>query len=269
MYKKGFIFIGLVSALFLCFGCQTPYHGTLGPEDFNGWIESETDEFICLWNGFDRICVLAIPGPPGKDGIDGRDGTDGRDGRNGRDGQTFIAIHERRIEVIVEKIINTVVVEEYRVEVPVETVVERVVTEFVDREVPITVFVDRTVEVIKEVIKEVPVEVIKEVPVETIVKEIKTVYVEVPVETIVKEVETVYVEVPAQATEISVTEGAVYTEDGYNNPPDRYHRHTFTHMHNGARHTHRFAHPDGEIDDWEADVNRSHDGFAGLQHDRD
>lgn len=267
MYKKGFIFIGLVPALFLCLGCQTPYSGTLGPEDFNGWVESDTDGFICLWNGFDRICVLVIPGPPGKDG------TDGRNGRDGTDGQTFIAIHERRIEVIVEKIINTVVVEEYRVEVPVETVVERVVTEFIDREVPVTVFVDRTVEVIKEVtvevIKEVPIEVIKEVPVETIVKEIKTVYVEVPVETIVKEVETVYVEVPAQSTELSVTEGAVYTEDGYNNLPDRYHRHTFTHTHNGARHTHRFAHPDGEIDDWEADVNRSHDGFAGLQHDRD
>ena len=273
MYKKGFIFIGLVSALFLCVGCQTPYSGILGPEDFNGWVESETDGFVCLWNGFDRICVLAIPGPPGKDG------TDGRDGKDGRDGQTFIAIHERRIEVIVEKIINTVVVEEYIVEVPVETVVERVVTEFIDREVPVTVFVDRTVEVIKEVtvevIKEVPIEVIKEVPVETIVKEIETVYIEVPVEvikevpveTIVKEVETVYVEVPAESTELSVTEGAVYTEDGYNNPPDRYHRHTFTHTHHGARHTHRFAHPDGEVDDWEADANRSHDGFAGLKHD--
>ena len=251
MYKKGFIFIGLVSALFLCFGCQTPYSGILGPEDFNGWVESETDGFVCLWNGFDRICVLAIPGPPGKDGTDGgdgRDGTDGRDGKDGKDGkdgQTFIAIHERRIEVVVEKIINTVVVEEYIVEVPVEVI----------REVTV------------EVIKEVPVEVIKEVPIETIVKEIEIVYVEVPVETIVKEVETVYVEVPAQSTDLSVTEGAVYTEDGYNNPPDRYHRHTFTHTHNGARHTHRFAHPDGEVDDWETDVNRSHDGFAGLKHD--
>ena len=233
----------------LC-GCQTPYTGTLGPNDFNGWVESEEDGFVCLWNGFDRICVQSVVG---KDGKDGKDGSDGKDGK---DGQTLIAIHDVPIEVIVQKIIETVVVEEVIKEVPVEIITERVVTEFIDREVEIEVFVERTVEIIKEVlveievIKEIPVEVevIKEVPVEVevIVEIIKEpvklrlsrkcllrssltdqsllrlrfeVIKEVPVE--VEVIKTVYVEVPAEPEQISVTEGAVYTEADYDNPPER------------------------------------------------
>ena len=125
-------------------GCDIPYSGPLGPEDFNGWLESEANGFVCLWNGFDRICIQSIEGPAGKDGRDGRDGKDGKDG------QTFIAIREVPVEIIVEKIVETVVVEEIVKEVPVEIVVERVVTEYVDREVPIEVFVTETVEIIKE-----------------------------------------------------------------------------------------------------------------------
>ena len=217
------------------YGCDIPYSGHLGPEDFNGWIESEENGFVCLWNGFDRICIQTIEGPAGKDG---------------RDGQTFIAIREVPVEIIVEKIVETVVVEEVIKEVPVEIVVERVVTEYVDREVPIEVFIERTVEVIKEVIKEVPVEPIK------VVEVIK----EVPVEKIVEVVKTVYV---TETPPISVTSGAIYTESGYHNPPHGFHAHTFTHTHDGATHTHRVIHPDGEQDDWD----REHDGFSGLAHD--
>ena len=260
-------------SLILAIGCEIPYTGHLGPEGFNGWIESEKNGFVCLWNGFDRLCIQTIEGPAGKDGKDGRDGRDGRDGkdgkdgkdgRDGKDGQTFIAIREVFVEIIVEKIIETVVVAEIVKEVPVEIVVERVVTEYVDREVPITVFVERTVEIIKEVIKEVPVEktveveVIKEVPVETI-KEIEVIK-EVPVEKIVEVVKTVYV---TETPPISVTAGAIYTESGYHNPPNGFHAHEFTHTHDGATHTHRIIHPNGEQDDWD----REHNGWAGLAHD--
>lgn len=81
----------------MMYGCQTPYSGTLGPDDFKGWIESEENEFICLWNGFDRICIQTIPGPPGKDGRDGKDGKDGRDGVSttgepGEDGTSYLLV---------------------------------------------------------------------------------------------------------------------------------------------------------------------------------
>ena len=69
------------------YGCDTPYSGPLGPGDFNGWIESEENGFICLWNGFDRLCIKTIEGPAGKDGKDGRDGRDGKDGKDGQDGR--------------------------------------------------------------------------------------------------------------------------------------------------------------------------------------
>ena len=222
-------FLSLLLMLFML-GCQTPYSGHLGPEDFNGWIESEENGFVCLWNGFDRICIQSIPG---------------KDGKDGTDGVTLIAIHEMPVEIIIEKIIETVVVEKVIKEVPVKIVIEKVVTEFVDREIPIEVFIERTVEIIKEVFIEV--EVIKEVPVETIIEVIKT----------------VYVGVPTQRQSISVTEGAIYTESGYNNPSDGSHAHEYTHTHNGANHTHRIVHPDGEKDDWD----REHDGFSGLAHE--
>lgn len=250
-------FIGFLVGLFI--SCQTPYSGHLGPEGFNGWIESEENGFICLYNGFDRICVRTLPGPPGKDGRDGRDGVDGTDGKDGKDGkdgtdgQTLIAIREVPLEIIVEKIIETVVVEEVIKEVPVEVVVERVVTEYVDREVPIEVFAGETVEIIREVVVEkiievpekiVEIEVIKEVPVEKVVEVVRTVYVN-------------------ESNPISVTAGATYTEAGYHNPPAGFHAHSFTHTHDGATHTHQIIHPNGEQDDWD----REHDGFSGLAHD--
>ncbi len=220
---------------FLMIGCQTPGN-VLSVDDVERILESE-DDTICLDDGFDRICAKTIPGPAGKDG---RDGIDGRDGADGKDGVTLIAVHEMRIEVIVEKIIEMIVVEEFVKEVPVEVVVERVIVEYVDREVPVEVFVERTVEIIKEVFIEVPGE---------------TVFVEVPGE-------TVFVEVPVEEIVESITQGATYTEEGYDNPPEGFHRHTFTHTHDGARHTHEIIHPDGEMDDWD----REHDGFIGLSH---
>jgi len=229
---------------FLMIGCQTPGN-VLSVDDVERILESE-DDTICLDDGFDRICAKTIPGPAGIDGRDGADGKDGidgmdgRDGADGKDGVTLIAVHEMRVEVIVEKIIEMIVVEEFVKEVPVEVVVERVIVEYVDREVPVEVFVERTVEIIKEVFIEVPGE---------------TVFVEVPGE-------TVFVEVPVKEIVESITQGATYTEEGYDNPPEGFHRHTFTHTHDGARHTHEIIHPDGEMDDFD----REHDGFSGLSH---
>ena len=248
---------------FLMIGCQTPGN-VLSVDDVERILESEGDT-ICLDDGFDRICAKTIPGPAGKDGIDGKDG---RDGADGKDGVTLIAVHEMRIEVIVEKIIEMIVVEEFVKEVPVEVVVERVVVEYIDREVPVEVFVERTVEIIKEVIVELPGEtVFVEVPGETVFVEVpgETVFVEVPGETVFVEVpgETVFIEVPVEEIVESITQDAIYTEEGYDNPPAGFHRHTFTHTHNGARHTHEIIHPNGEMDDFE----REHDGFIGLSHD--
>ena len=240
-------FIGFLVGFFI--GCETPYSGHLGPKDFNGWIESEEKGFVCLWNGFDRICVRTIPGPPGidgkngRDGVDGTDGKDGKDGKDGTDGQTLIAIREVPLEIIVEKIVEKVVVRTETIEVPkiVEKVVERIVeVEIpVEVEVPIEGFVVQTVEVIRDVCEGQ----IREVPVPQIVKEIEYIY--------------------RDREPISVTEGKIYTESGYNNPPSGFHSHTFTHTHDGATHTHRIIHPNGEQDDW----GREHDGFSGLVHD--
>lgn len=199
----------------LFYGCQTPYSGTLGPEGFNGWIESEADGFVCLWNGFDRICIRTIEGPQGEPG------KDGADGRDGADGQIFIAIKEVPVEVIIQEIVYETVTEYIDREILIPVVEERIVTEFVDREIPVTVFVERVKTVIQEVIAEVPIEVpiYIEVPGET-----KTVYVEVekiievPGETVYVEVpgETVYVEVVKEIEVERLVEVVrnVYTYDG-------------------------------------------------------
>lgn len=253
--KRIWLLISALCFVFLTYyGCETPYTGRLGPEDFNGWIESEENGFVCLWNGFDRICIKTIEGPAGKDGRDGRDGIDGKDGRDGRDGkdgQTFIAIKEVPLNTVVTEIVYLTTTEYVDREVLIPIVEERIVTEYVDREVPVVKFVDRVVQIIKEVMVEVPgetvyveVPVIKEVPVKEIVEVVKTIYV-------------------TETDPISVSTGAIYTESGYHNPPSGYHAHEFTHTHDGATHTHRVIHPDGEKDDWD----REHDGFSGLAHD--
>lgn len=233
----------LCLCLILAIGCETPYTGDLGPEGFNGWIESEGNGFTCLWNGFDRLCIKTIPGRDGKDGKDGQDGKDGKDGKDGQDGQTFIAVRAAPIEVIVGKIIEMVVAKGTAKDFPAGLVIEQVVAAFGDREVSIEVFVTKTIEIIREV--EVPVEVIKEVPVEIIVNQIKTIY---------RDTDT---------GAVSVTAGAIYTEPGYHNPPTGFHAHSFTHTHNGTTHTHRIIHQDGVPDDWE----QEHRGFSGLAHD--
>ena len=246
---------GVLLVLCPLFSCETPYTGHLGPKGFNGWIESEENGFVCLWNGFDRLCIKSIEGPQGPPGKDGR---------------TFIAIKEVPIEVLVEKIIEIVVVKTEVVEVPVivEKVVERlsVIEVPVEApveipgperiiEVPVEVFVTETIEVIKEVIGTK----IVEVPVETIVEVIKEVYIEVTVE--VPGPERI-VEVLVKPEPV-VTEGAVYTVADYDDPPTGFHSHSIEHTHSGAEHTHKFVHPNGEQDDWE----RAHNGFNGLAHD--
>jgi hypothetical protein len=105
-------FVLLIAIIFVA--CQTPYSGTLGPKDFNGWIESETDEMVCLWNGFDQLCYITIT-------------------------------------EIVEQVVERIVVQTEYVEVEkiVEIVKERIVEVRVD--VPVEIIVTRTIEVIKEI----------------------------------------------------------------------------------------------------------------------
>ena len=100
--------IGFLVGFFV--GCDTPYSGTLGPDDFDGWITEQGDDFVCLENGFDALCIKTILGPrgePGRDGNDGRDGVDGRDGidgmpgkdgSDGRDGAVLTLTRETVIE---------------------------------------------------------------------------------------------------------------------------------------------------------------------------
>ena len=83
------MFLRLFCALFVisCFiCCNTPYTGDLGPEDFNGWIESESEDFVCLNNGFDQLCVRTITGPQGPKGDNGNTGKVGPQGPKGDKG---------------------------------------------------------------------------------------------------------------------------------------------------------------------------------------
>lgn len=217
-------------SLILAIGCETPYTGHLGPEDFNGWIESEANEFVCLWNGFNRICVQSIPGPPGKDGKDGKDGA------------TLVAVHKVEVVEFVDRVMKEIViVPEIRIEYR-DRVVERVVKEFIDREVPIYIFVDRIITITKEVIKEVIVEkeVIKEVPVPQIVEVVKTVYIEVPADP----------EFP-----IYIDQSYVDWENGdqFGENGTWTHPHVFKHSHGShGTHQHKYAHGNGVPDDTEA-----------------
>ena len=81
--------IGFLVGFFV--GCDTPYSGTLGPDDFDGWITEQGDDFVCLENGFDSVCIKTMPGTPGKDGKDGisivgPQGLPGKDGQRGKSG---------------------------------------------------------------------------------------------------------------------------------------------------------------------------------------
>ena len=101
--------------VFIC-GCNTPYTGDLGPEDFNGWIESEENGLVCLWNGFDKICIYTIEGPQGIIGPRGPQGIQGIQGPQGVDGMQGIkGIDGAVIYLELEKIVTEI---EF-VEVPV------------------------------------------------------------------------------------------------------------------------------------------------------
>ena len=65
------IIILYVGLIFFLGGCQTPYVDyPLGIGDIDKIVTS--DEWVCLEDGFDAVCLKAIPGPPGKDGKDGK-----------------------------------------------------------------------------------------------------------------------------------------------------------------------------------------------------
>ena len=76
-----------IIAMLVFVGCDTPYTGHLGPDDFDGWIESESEDFVCLWNGFDRICIRTITGPQGEKGEKGDKGLKGDKGDKGDKGR--------------------------------------------------------------------------------------------------------------------------------------------------------------------------------------
>ena len=200
------------------YGCDVPYN-EFGPGDLDRLLETQGEDTICLRDGFDTACIRTVQGPQGESGT------------------TLIAIREVPVEVIVEKIVETIVVNTEVVEIPV--IVERIVEVIREVEVPIEDFVEETVDIIREVPE---VEII-----------------EVPVVEIVEVIKTVYRQAPAQ----TATDGATYTDANYTNLPNGWHRHTITHTHDGATHTHRLAHPNGEPDNWD----RLHDGYSGLTHD--
>ena len=268
--EKTIILVTVLGLLLICglsffmVGCSdVPYSRPLVSID--DVLRTADGDTICLEDGFDAVCVKAIPGRDGKDGRDGQDGESivGPPGKDGKDGTTYIAVKEVPIEVLVERIVKVVVVEREIVEVPVivERVVEVIKVERETVEVPVEVFVTQVVEVIKEVyiteIVEVPVVQIREVPVEVIVKEIETVYRD----------KIVYRDPPPPEPPV-IVEDKVYDSQDYldwvaNGRPAGQHEHTFTHTHNGKRHGHRIAHPDGQADNWD----REHDGYGGITHE--
>ena len=86
-------------------GAIRPYSGTLGPDDFDGWITEQGQDFVCLENGFDALCIKAIPGPRGERGKDGRDGRDGVDGMDGKPGRTAMATMDAMESAMVETVL--------------------------------------------------------------------------------------------------------------------------------------------------------------------
>ena len=83
----------ILGVLICVSGCETPGTG-LGIREFDDILERDSD-VVCLDDGFDKRCILIIPGPAGKDGKDGVDGKDGESivgppGLPGRDGETKV-----------------------------------------------------------------------------------------------------------------------------------------------------------------------------------
>ena len=83
----------ILGVLICVSGCETPGTG-LGIREFDDILEQDSD-VVCLDDGFDKRCILIIPGPAGKDGKDGVDGKDGESivgppGLPGRDGETKV-----------------------------------------------------------------------------------------------------------------------------------------------------------------------------------
>ena len=62
----------ILGVLIYMSGCETPGTG-LGIREFDDILERDSD-VVCLDDGFDKRCILIIPGPAGKDGKDGEDG---------------------------------------------------------------------------------------------------------------------------------------------------------------------------------------------------
>jgi hypothetical protein len=62
----------ILGVLIYVSGCETPGTG-LGIREFDDILERDSD-VVCLDDGFDKRCILIIPGPAGKDGKDGVDG---------------------------------------------------------------------------------------------------------------------------------------------------------------------------------------------------
>ncbi len=140
--------------------CQTPYTGTLGPNNFNGWITEEGDDFVCLANGFDTLCIKAIAGETGKTGQDGKDGNDGVDGKDGKDGNDGVDGKDGKdgndgvgvnLDDVVAEVIDHLVVSQQADKVSVPMVSAEVAKEIgTDKDVSTQVFTDVIISTIEQ-----------------------------------------------------------------------------------------------------------------------
>ena len=103
--EKTIIYVTIFGLLLICglaffmVGCSdVPYSRPLMSID--DVLSTADDNTICLDDGFDAVCVKAIPGLDGKDGRDGKDGKDGKDGRDGKDGIVHHTVEIRYIYTV-------------------------------------------------------------------------------------------------------------------------------------------------------------------------
>ena len=61
MLQKTIYLYSLLLIALCVVGCDTPYTGALGPQAFNGWIESEENGLVCLWNGLIEFASGRFP----------------------------------------------------------------------------------------------------------------------------------------------------------------------------------------------------------------
>ena len=133
------------------YGCDTPYTGHIGPNNFNGWITEEGEDFICLANGFDTLCIKAIPGETGKEGKQGKQGKtgiEGKDGKDGNDGKDGINVNlDDVVAAVIEHLVITEQIEEVSIPIVSAEVAKAIGT---DTDVSTKTFTDIVIDTIEE-----------------------------------------------------------------------------------------------------------------------